>query len=166
MENLKYSGQDSEESKKVRLYLGMISLEAPYSLAFINQIFGASLSPTISELQVRYLAQVYKGTIQLPSYSDMMRDVEEHHQFIAATKLHKEDVSMVKLTPYMDWFAKQIGCDVQTRLTWWLWFRDRKLYNYIANGVLSGHQFRYHTHWRKLIVEFGVPDLGMVPWMR
>jgi hypothetical protein len=45
----------------------------------------------------------------------------------------------------MDWLAEQIGCDVKSRLTWGLWFYDRTLYNHIAKGPFSGHQYWLDT---------------------
>ena len=94
----------------------------------------------------------------------MRRSVEEHLQWIAATRYNKEDVSPVKTVAYMDWLAQQIGCDVQRHLTWWLWLRNRRLYDYISKGVLSGRQYRYRDLVLRQIVGFGDLELGMEPW--
>ena len=121
----------------------MISLEAPNSLAFIGHTCTPSLAPTVDELQSRYIAQLYKGIIKLPSQSEMRQSVDDHLQWIATTRHNKEDASPVKTVPYMDWLAQQIGCDVQSHLTPGLLQRNRRLYNYISKGVLSGHQYPY-----------------------
>ena len=121
----------------------MISPAAPDSLAFIGRILSPGLLPTISELQSRYLVQLYKGNIQLPDSKTMEKEIDAHNQWIEKTRYDKSDVAFRQWTPYMDWLAEQIGCDVKSRLTWRLWLHDRKLYNCIAKGPFSGHQYRF-----------------------
>ena len=72
----------------------------------------------------------------------MQEEVASHARWIEQTRYDKHDVAFRQWTLYMDWLADQIGCDVKSRLTWGLWFRDRTLYNYIAHGTFSGHQYR------------------------
>ena len=94
------------------------------------------------ELQSRYLTELYKGRIVLPTREVMDKEIDDHAKWIERNRYHKDDVDFYYWTPYLDWMAEQIGCDVKSRLTWSLWFRKRRLYNYIAKGPLSGHQFR------------------------
>ena len=139
MSDRKYTGQSDPESEKVSLYRGMISLEAPYSLGFVGQVFGLGNS-SIYELQSRYLAQVYKGHITLPSVEDMRAHIQNHYKFISMTKRNKEDVSPINPVEYLEWIAKEIGCDFNDHLET---LTDSKLAEYMRKGVISGHQYRY-----------------------
>jgi hypothetical protein len=165
VKELKYTGQNNPESLKVGLYQGVISIAAPDSLAFIGRIIAPSLLPTISELQSRYLIQVYKGNLSLPSVEEMQKEIDNHARWIEETRYDKSDVAFRLWTSYMDWLAEQIGCGVKSRLTWGLWFRNRTLYNYIAKGPLSGHQYRCVININRLISEYGVLEHGKAQLM-
>lgn len=141
MKDLKYTGQESHESRKAELFRGMISLAAPDSLAFVGRVLNP-ISITTMELQSRYLVELYKGRVNLPSHEAMQKQIDDHSKWIEKTRDHKDDVDVYLWTSYLDWLAGQIGCDVKSRLTWGLWFGNRTLYNYIAKGPFSGHQFR------------------------
>ena len=131
------------KTDKIRLYKAMISPDASESLAFVGNTSTASVHTVVSELQSRYLAQLFLGNLTLPSRLEMEKEIDKHEHWVYTSRYEKDDPSYVDMVAYMDWLAKQIGCDVQSRLTWGLWFRKRKLYNYITKGPFSGHQFRY-----------------------
>ena len=145
VKTLKYTGQDTPGSNKVELYKGMLSLAAPDSLAFVGRILTPGLLPTIAELQCRYLIQLYRGNVGLPEPETMRDEVLTHARWIERTRYDTHDVAFIQWTPYMDWLAEQIGCDVKSRLTWGLWFYNRTLYNNVAKGPFSGHQYRLDT---------------------
>jgi Flavin-binding monooxygenase-like len=97
------------------------------------------------ELQSRYLAQLYLGNLTLPPRAEMEKEIVSQYKFAEENTHLKTDLSLVSalnFVSYIDWLAKQIGCDIQSRLTWGLWFKNRKLYDYITKGPLSGHQYR------------------------
>ena len=142
VKDLKYTGQKSEEFP-IRLYKRTIPVSTPNSLAFVGAVMAIGILPVAAELQSRYLSLLWKNKITLPPASVMEKEINDHAAFVAKTRYHKDDVSHVNVVEFCDWFAKEVGCDVHNRLTWGLWWRDRKLYNWIKKGVLSGHQFRY-----------------------
>jgi Flavin-binding monooxygenase-like len=155
---LKYSGKEKFDDVKYGMYRRFISLAAPHSLAFVGAILAPSLLPTICEIQAQYLVRLWNGEITLPPSSVMKEEVDKHAELVEKTRYHKDDVSYVQFVPYLDGLAKQVGCDVLSRLTWGLWWRDRKLYNYIKKGPFSGHQYRYLRSTMYLTVDSG--DVG------
>jgi hypothetical protein len=140
--DLKYTGQETEDSP-FGLYQQTLSPTSPNSLAFVGNVQTIGNLPVAAELQSRYLSLLWTGQIPPPSSQEMEKEIKSHTAKLAKTKYHPEDVSQVNVVEFLDWFAKEVGCDVHSRLTWGLWWRDRKLYNWIKKGVLSGHQFRY-----------------------
>jgi Flavin-binding monooxygenase-like len=136
--NLKYTGQVNTEDEKLSLYRNMVSLEAPYSLGFVGHSFGLA-NPTTYELQSRYLAQLYKGSISLPSIEQMKIHIGNHHKFISMTKRTKDDSSPINPVEYLEWIAKEIGCDFNEHLDS---LPDLKLKEYLTKGVISGHAYR------------------------
>lgn len=139
--DLKYTGQETDKCLKTELYRGLISLAAPESLAFVGRVLNP-ISITTMELQSRYLVELYSDKVKLPSYEVMRKQIDDQEKWTNKTRYNKEDVDVYLWTPYLDWLAEQIGCDVKDKLTWALWFRNRTLYNYIAKGPFSGHMFR------------------------
>src|SRR5271156_1059239 len=100
------------------MYQRFISLAAPQSLAFVGTVLAPSLLPTICELQARYLVRLWNGELTLPAMSVMKDEVEKHAQLVQKSRYHSDDVSWIQFVPYLDWLAKQVGCDVHSRLTW------------------------------------------------
>ena len=90
-------GQESPESEKVGLYQRMISLETPDSLAFIRQVFFASSSPVLREVQARYPAQVHKGSLSLPSPAEMTVEVDAHEACVGRFKRNKNDLGAIRV---------------------------------------------------------------------
>jgi hypothetical protein len=138
----------------------MISPAAPDSLAFIGHAVGVNAVTPIVELQSRYLTALYKGTITLPSAAKMEAEIEKHVQWIRKTRYLKDDACWIDMWPYLDDLAREIGCDSKSRLGWGLWLRNRKLYNQISKGPLSGHQYRYWSVCLELIQALGSWCLG------
>src|ERR1700756_56808 len=101
----------------------MISPQVPESLAFVGSASHGPLHLALCELQSRYLAQLYKGNVTLPPLEEMEMEIDRHFRWVEKNFYCKMDVSVLEFVPYLDWCAKQIGCDVHSRLTWGLWFR-------------------------------------------
>ncbi|CAG8659510.1 10121_t:CDS:10 [Dentiscutata erythropus] len=95
----------------VWLYRSIFPPKYP-NIAFIGLELGAGSTSSMSEMQARYAASLFKGfTKPLPSQNEMEKSIREYYKSIRKNYC-KSDRSAIRLSyiPYMDTLSKEIGC--------------------------------------------------------
>ncbi|KAH0515139.1 Dimethylaniline monooxygenase [N-oxide-forming] 5 [Microtus ochrogaster] len=115
-------------------------LEKP-TLAFIGIIQPAGAIIPTSELQSRWVVQVFTGLKKLPSKNDMMADINRKRRKMTKDfrKKSPEDFRHVQFIDYMDEIASELGVKPNL-LSLFLW--DTKLAKEIFCGPCTSYQYR------------------------
>ncbi|KAH8908315.1 FAD/NAD(P)-binding domain-containing protein [Coniochaeta sp. PMI_546] len=135
-----------------RLYHGYISEQFPESLAFIGTMLFLKPPFVVSDLETMALASVWSGQWPVPSAGEMARDIDAHYDFV---------VTMLKYGPMPHpgfrwsrgratyrWMNEVAGTGVNEKLAAWgvegwkFWWRDRKFYNLVMNGIDTPYVYR------------------------
>ncbi|XP_070410175.1 flavin-containing monooxygenase 5 [Nothobranchius furzeri] len=115
------------------------NLEHP-TLALVGFIHsGGSVMPQ-AEMQVRWVARVFKGLKQLPSNQSMIKAVEKDTKDIEKNYVVSKSTPLqVDFVSYMDDIAGEIG--VRPSLLWLL-FTDYLLFKRVLWGPVTAYQYR------------------------
>nr|XP_054592267.1 flavin-containing monooxygenase 5 [Nothobranchius furzeri] len=115
------------------------NLEHP-TLALVGFIHsGGSIMPQ-AEMQVRWVARVFKGLKQLPSNQSMIKAVEKDTKDIEKNYVVSKSTPLqVDFVSYMDDIAGEIG--VRPSLLWLL-FTDYLLFKRVLWGPVTAYQYR------------------------
>ncbi|XP_034036300.1 dimethylaniline monooxygenase [N-oxide-forming] 5-like [Thalassophryne amazonica] len=115
------------------------NLEHP-TLAVVGFIHALGAIMVMSEMQARWVTQVFKGRLKLPSKKAMMKEIERD------TKGMEKSFVVSKLSPlqvdfagYMDDLAGAIGARPSLL---WLFLTDFPLFKQIVWGPLTAYQYR------------------------
>ncbi|KAF3768753.1 FAD/NAD(P)-binding domain-containing protein [Cryphonectria parasitica EP155] len=134
-----------------RLWMNIFPPKYADSLAMLcYSAFGKSNGFSFADVTSMAVSNVFRGAHPLPSRAEMERWVDEHQAWVASRwKLdHSIDTSMVRQWEYQRWLHDAAGTGMEN-LSWmgwkgWkFWWKDRKMYNLMANGIESAHMYRY-----------------------
>lgn len=134
-----------------RLWMNMFPPRYADSLAMLcYSAFGKSNGFSFADVTSMAVSHAFSGAHPLPSEEEMERWVDEHQAWVASRwRLdHAVDVSMVKQWEFQGWLHEAAGTGMEnlSPLSWkgWrFWWRDRKLYNLMANGLESAHMYKF-----------------------
>lgn len=121
--------------------LSSSSLEATKSLAFIGFVQPAGSILVISELQSRFVAQVFSGKCELPSVEEMIKQVEKVNSKVRsrAIRSHSRDQVIGCWIGYQEKIASMFG--VKPNLSA-LFFKDFTLWKQLMFGPAVPYQYR------------------------
>lgn len=138
-----------------RLYRSMFSLEYPDSLAFMGCLGSVGGFFPLADLASMALAQVWKGASPLPSKEEMGRAVDVHHEELCKiARMGTANPLYARYGPWQAWANDAAGTGVNQKLGWgiegWLfWWRERRLYGMLMDGVFTPHVLRLFDGRRK-----------------
>lgn len=112
--------------------------------------FGKSNGFSFADVTSMAVSNVFRGAHPSPSVTEMNKWVDEHQSWVVSRwKLeHSIDHSMVKQWEFQGWLHEAAGTGMEN-LNWmgwkgWkFWWKDRKMYNLMANGIETAHSYRY-----------------------
>jgi dimethylaniline monooxygenase (N-oxide forming) len=138
-----------------RLFRNIFSLEYPDSLAFMGMYTFTSPAFQVYDLGSMAIAQVWKGASVLPPQPDMVRAVDEHHEW--ACELAQNGsvyAGIVKGSEWLKWANEVAGTGINEHLGynwsgWMYWLRNMRRCNQIMSGTYSPHTFRLFDGKRK-----------------
>ena len=70
------------ENNELRLYKNVFSPTAPLTLAVIGLVQPIGAIMTLAEMQSRWVAQVFKGTLGLPEIAEMNQWIDNYQESI------------------------------------------------------------------------------------
>ncbi|KAI9088517.1 flavin monooxygenase-like protein [Phlyctochytrium arcticum] len=139
--SLTMTGQTSPGSPTLSLYKRIIPIQHP-TLAFVGHIHGLAL-PAVAELQARWVARLFSGSLNLPSQPYMQQEIDQHFTWTAKNTHGKLSTCEVPAFAYMESLAADIGCRPKTSALWWHKPQLRKL---VISGTFNPHQYRLSGH--------------------
>lgn len=138
-----------------RLYQNIFSLDHPDSLAFMGNLSFMNPAFFMFDLASMALAQLWKGTSAFPPKEDMIRQVNEHHEWVCSlAQTGSVMPAIVKASDWMNWVSEAAGTNLEKYLGWgpagWsFWFSDRRFCSILMDGLLSPHAYRLFPGKRK-----------------
>lgn len=146
-----YSRAPDGGAPMYRLWMNLFPPRYADSLAMLcYSAFGKSNGFSFADVTSMAVSNVFRGVHPLPSLTEMNKWVDEHHGWVASRwKLeHTVEPSMVKQWEFQRWLHESAGTGMEN-LSWmgwkgWkFWWKDRKMYNLMANGLETAHMYRY-----------------------
>jgi dimethylaniline monooxygenase (N-oxide forming) len=138
-------------SSMYRLWMNMFPPQYADSFAMLcYSMYGKSNGFSFADVTSIAVSNVFRGAHPLPSANEMNKWVDEHQAWLVSRwKLeHTIDLSMVKQWEFQGWLHEAAGTGMEN-LSWmgwkgWkFWWKDRKMYNLMANGIETAHSYRY-----------------------
>ncbi|KAJ3962408.1 hypothetical protein N0V92_000885 [Colletotrichum tropicale] len=129
-----------------RLYRGFISEQYPESLAVLGHFLIMGPPFVVYDLATMALSSLWSGQAPIPDQKEMARDIDAHYDMVVET-LGRGPVPHMGARMFGSdtfiWLNKIAGTGVTDRLlcfsldAWKLWWKDRKFYNLLTDGVNS-----------------------------
>jgi dimethylaniline monooxygenase (N-oxide forming) len=95
------------------------------------------------------ISNTWRGKMQLPTRAEMERHIDKHQEWVASRwKMDPAiDTSMVRQWEFQGWLHRAAGTGMENLgwgwQGWKFWWKDRKLYNLMNNGVETAHMYRF-----------------------
>lgn len=111
--------------------------------------FGKSNGFSFADLTAMAVSNVWRGIEVLPAKAEMTRHIDAHQAWVAGRwKMDNAvDTSMVKQYEFQGWLHQAAGTGMENLgwgwAGWKFWFKDRKMYSLMNNGVETAHMYRY-----------------------
>lgn len=146
-----YDKQPGGGAPMQRLWMNVFPPTYADSMALLcHSAYGKSNGFSFADVTSMAISNVFRGAHPLPSLYEMNKWVDEHQDWVASRwKLdHNIDPSMVKQWEFQRWLHEAAGTGMEN-LSWmgwkgWkFWWKDRKMYNLMANGLETAHMYRY-----------------------
>lgn len=138
-----------------RLYQNIFSLDYPMSLAFMGSVAFATGVFPLYDLASMAVAQVWKGTSNLPSAAKMNQAVDKQHEYICSIAKDGSAIpGWVKQGEWIRWANDAAGTGVNEYLGWtakgWrFWWQDRAFYKLLMDGIHTPFLWRVFDGKRK-----------------
>jgi dimethylaniline monooxygenase (N-oxide forming) len=150
------NAKGSNRKPLFQLYYNVFSMKKPHSLAFLGNVHFAVGGFLIFDTASMAIAQVWKGTSQLPDKEKMEREVDRHHVWLTDLAARGFNVSPgnVDAGPWMRVMNELAGTGVNEYLGygwrgWWFWMKDRRFCNLLMGGLWSPCIYRVFEGKRK-----------------
>ena len=138
-----------------KLYQNIFPPSHADSIAFLNNFAYPTGFMWIADLASMAVAQVWKGTSQLPSVEEMNQQIDKHHAWLT-TLVDRETVAsdFVQEESWLHWCHDAAGTGVNENLGyrfagWSFWARNMKLSNLLMGGVETPFTLRLFDGKRK-----------------
>lgn len=112
--------------------------------------FGKSNGFSFADVTSMAISNVFRRAHPLPGLDAMNSWINEHQEWVASRwKLdHSIDTSMVKQWEFQGWLHEAAGTGMENLSIfgwkgWKFWWRDRKMYKLMNDGVETAHMYRY-----------------------
>ena len=112
--------------------------------------FGKSNGFSFTDVTSMAVSNVFRHAHPLPSLNAMNSWIEDHHNWVASRwKLdHSIDTSMVKHWEFQGWLHEAAGTGMENLSIfgwkgWRFWWKDRKMYKLMNDGVETAHMYKY-----------------------
>ena len=112
--------------------------------------FGKSNGFSFADVTSLAVSNVFRGAHPLPSLDAMNAWIDDHQKWVASRwKLdHTVDTSMVKQWEFQGWLHEAAGTGMESLSFmgwegWKFWWRDRKMYNLMNNGLETAHMYKF-----------------------
>ncbi|KAB5542799.1 flavin-containing monooxygenase 9 [Coniochaeta sp. 2T2.1] len=139
-----------------RLYMNMFPPRHADSCALLNySAFGKNNGFSFADVHSSAISSVFRHVERLPTVEEMERHIDEHQRWVAERWKMDPccDTSMVKQWEFQGFLHQAAGTGMENVgwgwKGWKFWFRDRKMYGLINNGVETAHGFRYFETGRR-----------------
>lgn len=133
-----------------RLYMNLFPPEYANSCVFLcYSAYGKSNGFSFSDVTSMAVSNVWRGKEKLPTKAEMEQYVDNHQAWVASRwKLdHTIDPSMVKQWEFQGWLHRAAGTGMENLgwgwAGWKFWWKDRKMYNLMNNGLETAHMYRF-----------------------
>ncbi|KAM0188268.1 hypothetical protein ACHAPI_010664 [Fusarium lateritium] len=133
-----------------RLYMNVFPPKYADSCAMLcYSSYGKNNGFSFSDVMNFAISNIWRGVSDLPSYPEMEQWVDEHQAWLAENWAREPhlDLSMVKQHEFQPWMHDKAGTGMENLgwgwAGWKFWWKDRKMYNLMNNGVETAHMFRY-----------------------
>lgn len=138
-----------------RLFKNMFSLDYPDSLVVLGPAFFLQSAMLPYDLATMAIAQIWKGSFDLPPLEKMTAEVDERHAWLAT--LAKDGTIMpghIREQQWMAWVNEAAGTGVASNLGWGMagwsfWYRDRGLCRLLMDGIYTPFVYRLFDGRRK-----------------
>ncbi|EKD14955.1 dimethylaniline monooxygenase 2 [Drepanopeziza brunnea f. sp. 'multigermtubi' MB_m1] len=138
-----------------RLYQNIFPPQYADSLAYLNYFALTDGVMKVSDLATMALAQIWKGSYQLPPRDKMNAEIDRHHEWVRA--LGQGDsvyTGLVRPGPWYAFLDSAAGTGVDEHLGyglngWRFWWRERHLCNLMMRGVMTPFMYRFFEGRRK-----------------
>ncbi|ROW03416.1 hypothetical protein VSDG_01571 [Cytospora chrysosperma] len=112
--------------------------------------FGKSNGFSFADVTSMAVSNVFRRAHPLPGLVAMNSWIDDHQKWVASRwKLdHNIDTSMVKQWEFQGWLHEAAGTGMENLSLfgwkgWKFWWRDRKMYKLMNDGVETAHMYRY-----------------------
>ncbi|KAF4998959.1 hypothetical protein FGRMN_2758 [Fusarium graminum] len=133
-----------------RLYMNVFPPKYADSCAMLcYSAYGKNNGFSFSDVMNFAISNIWRGVSDLPSYDEMEKWVDAHQEWLAGNWAREPnlDLSMVKQYEFQPWMHEKAGTGMENLgwglAGWKFWWKDRKMYNLMNNGVETAHMFRY-----------------------
>lgn len=134
-----------------RMWMNLFPPKYADSCAFLcYSAFGKSNGFSFADVTSMAVSNVFRGVEPLPSVGEMNAWIDRHQEWVASRWAmdHSVDTSMVKQWEFQGWLHRAAGTGMEnlSPLSWkgWkFWWRDRKMYKLMNDGVETAHSYRY-----------------------
>jgi dimethylaniline monooxygenase (N-oxide forming) len=139
----------------VRLYQNIFPPAYADSIAFLNNWALGDGILAVGDLVSMALAQIWKGSFQLPSPEQMNREIDGHHAWLRTVAAPRVARSFtVRQGQWMAWLNAAAGTGVNEKLGygrhgWWYWANNRADCDLLMAGLDSPHVWRLFEGRRK-----------------
>lgn len=111
--------------------------------------FGKNNGFSFGDVTAWAVSNVWRGVEPLPSREAMEKHIDDHQKWVAQWAWKHDpncDVSMVKQWEFQGWLHRVAGTGMENLgwgwKGWAFWWRDRRLYRLMNDGVETAHAFR------------------------
>lgn len=133
-----------------RMYMNLFPPKYADSCVVLNySAFGKNNGFSFADVTSMAISNVFRGVEHLPSRREMEQHIDKHQAWVASRWAEDPtiDVSCVRQWEFQGWLHKAAGTGMENLgwgwKGWVFWFKDRKMYNLMNNGVETAHAFRY-----------------------
>lgn len=140
-----YSGRDI-----YRLYMNLFpTAYADSCVMLCYSAFGKNNGFSFADVTSMAISNVWRGVEKLPPKDEMETWIDRHQAWVASRWAidPTTPVGSVKQWEFQGWLHKAAGTGMENLgwgwKGWVFWFKDRKMYNLMNNGVETAHGFRF-----------------------
>jgi dimethylaniline monooxygenase (N-oxide forming) len=133
-----------------RMYMNLFPTKYADSMVLLNySAYGKNNGFSFADVTSMAISNIWRNVSPLPPVDEMERKIDSHQEWVATRWKFDDkcDTSMVKQWEFQTWLHEMAGTGMENLgwgwKGWKFWFKDRKMYNLMNNGVETAHAFRY-----------------------
>ncbi|KAK0707681.1 flavin-containing monooxygenase 9 [Lasiosphaeris hirsuta] len=150
--SVEYTGPEMQ-----RLWMNLFPARyADSAVLLCYSAFGKNNGFSFADVTAWAISNVWRGVEKLPARDEMERWIDEHQRWVAEKCWavdDKCDISMVRQWEFQGWLHRAAGTGMDNLgwgwKGWVFWWRDRKMYGLMNDGLETAHAFRYFETGRR-----------------